>query len=339
MNVLLTGGTGYIGSHAAFVLIEAGINVVLFDNLSNSQRDVVNRLEKITSKKVTFIEGDIRDTILLSSVMRKYQIDSVVHFAGLKAVGESVSEPLKYFDNNVGGTISLLRAMEVNFVKKIIFSSSATVYGEPKYLPYDEEHPTRAINPYGQTKLYIEEILHSFVNANPDWTVVCLRYFNPVGAHDSGLIGENPKCTPSNLVPYLVKVASGKFSKLNIFGSDYQTKDGTGERDYVHVMDLVEGHLSALSFSYKNLGWHAINLGSGKPTSVLELLKAFESSTGLKVPYELSEKRLGDLPSFYAKVLKAKILLGWEPKRSIDQMVKSAWFFEYSNLNTFEIQR
>lgn len=335
MNILLTGGTGYIGSHTAVVLIEAGHRVVLFDNLSNSSRDVVDRLEQITHQKVPFVEGDVRDTVLVSRTLQDHQIDAVVHFAGLKAVGESVSDPLKYYDNNVVGTIKLLEAMQEAGIKKLVFSSSATVYGEPQYLPYDEDHPTKAINPYGRTKLHIEEMLHDFVNANPDWAVVCLRYFNPVGAHDSGLIGENPNGTPNNLVPYLVKVASGQLPKLNIFGSDYQTRDGTGERDYIHVMDLVEGHLSALSFADKNPGWYAINLGTGKSTSVLELVSVFERTVGLNVAYELVEKRPGDLPSFYAHALKAKILLGWEAKRSVDQMVKSAWFFEDLNPNPY----
>ena len=332
MNILLTGGTGYIGSHTAVTLIEAGHNVVLFDNLSNSDASVLGRLEKILNKKITFIEGDIRDTELLSKTLKEHKIEAVMHFAGLKAVGDSVQDPLRYYDNNVGGSLSLIRAIQQNKIKKIVFISSATVYGEPQYLPYDEGHPTNPINPYGRTKFFIEKILRDVAASDLDWSIAVLRYFNPAGAHESGLIGESPKGTPNNLMPYIVKVASGELESLKVFGSDYETRDGTGERDYIHVVDLAEGHLAALKFLKEHKGWHAMNLGSGQSTTILELLHTFEKITHKKVPYEVVARREGDAAISYAKPDLANKVLQWKTKRSIESMCESAWKFIESNL-------
>ena len=329
MNIFLTGGTGYIASHTAVVLIESGHKVVLFDNLSNSDASVLSSLEKITNKKIPFVEGDIRNFELLCKTLKEHKIDAVIHFAGLKAVAESVQDPLNYYDNNVVGSNNLIRAMQHNEIKKIVFSSSATVYGEPQYLPLDEEHPTNPINPYGRTKLFIEEILHDVAFSDPGWSVVVLRYFNPVGAHDSGLIGESPKY-PNNLMPYIVKVASGELEILKIFGDDYETGDGTCERDYIHVMDLAEGHLASLNFLEEHKGWHAINLGSGQSTSVLELLKTFERVTHKKIPYEIIGRREGDAAISYAKPNFANKKLHWKTKRSNEAICYSAWKFKES---------
>ena len=317
MNILLTGGTGYIGSHTAVVLIEAGHNVVLFDNLSNSRRDVVDRLKKITQKDITFIEGDIRDTALLSKTIKAHQVDVVIHFAGLKAVGESVEKPLEYFENNLCGTISLLNAMQENQVKKMVFSSSATVYGVPRYLPYDEDHPTSAINPYGRSKLHVEEILSDLADSDQEWSIAVLRNFNPVGAHESAMIGELPTGRPNNLMPYLVQVASRRLEVLSVFGNDYPTKDGTGERDYIHVVDLAEGHLAASKFVLQEKGLHVINLGTGNSTSVFELVRSFEQVINCNIPLKIVSRRSGDLAAYYAKAEKAKLLLGW-PRGKLD---------------------
>lgn len=309
-------------------LIEAGHDVVLFDNLSNSDAFVLDRLEKILNKKIIFIEGNIRDFELLSKTLKEHKIEAVMHFAGLKAVGESVQDPLRYYDNNVGGSLSLIRAMQQNKVRKIVFSSSATVYGEPQYLPYDESHPTNPINPYGRTKLFIEEILRDVATSDSEWSVAVLRYFNPVGAHDSGLIGESPKGTPNNLMPFIVKVASGELEKLKVFGSDYETRDGSGERDYIHVLDLAEGHLASLNFLKEHKGWFAINLGSGRSTTVLEMLNAFEKVTHKNIPYEVVARREGDLPVYYAKPDLANKTLHWKTKRTLEYMCESAWKFK-----------
>jgi UDP-glucose 4-epimerase len=327
MNILLTGGMGYIGSHTAVTLYEAGHEVILFDNLSNSDPSVLQSLEKITGKKIAFIEGDIRDSEFLSKTLKEHKINAVMHFAGLKAVGESAQDPLHYYDNNVGGSISLIRAMQQNKIKKIIFSSSATVYGEPQYLPCDEDHPTNPINPYGRTKLFIEEILRDVAVSDSEWSVTILRYFNPVGAHVSGLIGESPKGIPNNLMPYIVKVASGELEKLKVFGNDYETRDGTGERDYIHVMDLAEGHLAAFNFLKKHKGWHVTNLGSGKSTSVLELINTFERINHKKIPYDIIARREGDTAISYAKADLANITLHWKTKRTLESMCESAWKF------------
>lgn len=330
MNILLTGGTGYIGSHSAVALIEAGHKVVLFDNLSNSHCDVVERLQKITNQIIPFVKGDIRDTSMLSKTIKDHQIDGVLHFAGLKAVGESVEKPLEYFDNNVRGTISLLQAMQENRVKKLVFSSSATVYGEPQYLPIDEDHPTRSTNPYGRTKLHIEQMLQDVVTADSSFGVVCLRYFNPVGAHESGLIGESPSGTPNNLMPFISQVAAGKRPKFYVFGNDYPTVDGTGVRDYIHVLDLASGHLAAIDFLGEKKGWHAINLGTGSGSSVIEMINQFALSSGCNIPYELVNRRPGDVASCYAAVEKAKKVLNWKSDRNLESMCESAWKWQRS---------
>jgi UDP-glucose 4-epimerase len=332
MNVLLTGGTGYIGSHTAVVLMEAGFNIVLLDNLSNSKQDVVDRLKKITSKKIAFVEGDVRDKSLVSSVLSTQKIDAVIHFAGLKSVSESVLDPLRYFDNNVGGTISLLEAMQDNDVKTIVFSSSATVYGEPQYLPIDELHPTCAINPYGRTKLHIEEMLQDLCSSDTSWRVICLRYFNPVGAHESGLIGENPVGLPNNLMPYLLDVACGVLPELLVFGDDYETVDGTGVRDYIHVMDLSLGHKAALEFCMRNSGFEVFNLGTGIGFSVLEVLTEFQNISGKKIPYQVTSRRQGDVALSYSLSSKAKAFLGWEAKRSLADMCATSLIFAQKHL-------
>jgi UDP-glucose 4-epimerase len=328
MNILLTGGTGYIASHAAVVLAQAGHEITLFDNLSNSQKTVITCLEKILNQKVSFIQGDVRDTGLVSETIAKNQIDAVIHFAGLKSVAESVSNPLLYYANNVQGMISLLEAMQENSLKKIVFSSSATVYGEPQYLPYDEEHPLKPMNPYGQTKLQVENLLLDISQSDPSWSIACLRYFNPVGAHDSGLIGENPSGIPNNLMPYVSRVAIGQLPELSIFGNDYETKDGTGERDYIHVMDLAEGHIAAIEFLEKNFGWHAINLGAGQAQSVMDLVHGFERASGKHIARKFVDRRPGDLPVYFAKAERAQTLMGWKAKRTLDEMCESVWNFQ-----------
>jgi UDP-glucose 4-epimerase len=327
-RVLLTGGTGYIGSHTATVLAQAGHMVVLYDNLCNSKASVVDRLETILGQPLTFIEGDVRDTAKLEDSLRQHQIDAVIHFAGLKAVGESMQKPLAYFDANINGTLSLLKAMESTGVERLVFSSSATVYGAPQYLPLDEEHPTRATNPYGRSKLHIEELLADVAKANGHLRVVCLRYFNPVGAHESGLIGEDPSDIPNNLMPYIAKVASGSLAHLNVFGNDYPTPDGTGIRDYIHVLDVAEGHCAALSFLEDHRGWTAINLGAGTGYSVFDMLRAFEGVVGRSIPTQITSRRPGDVASCYADVNKARALLRWKASRGLHEMCESAWRFQ-----------
>ncbi len=338
MNILLTGGAGYIGSHTAIVLSEAGHSVVILDNFHNSDQNVLSRLSKIVRKKLPYVEGDIRDIALLKKTLNHYKIDMVIHFAGLKAVAESVLNPLEYFDNNVAGSINLLLAMQNCGVKKIVFSSSATVYGEPRYLPYDEDHPLIPVNPYGRTKLQVESILKDLSASDPSWCVAILRYFNPVGAHESGLIGESPNGIPNNLMPYLVRVASGQLPHLNVFGNDYQTKDGTGERDFIHVMDLADGHLAAVDFLEKNSGCHTYNLGTGNANSVLEFVRSFEKVSGQAIPIKIAPRRDGDLPAYYATVDKAKRELGWFPVRNLDQMCASTWLWQQHRKNIIEQQ-
>ena len=329
MNILLTGGTGYIGSHTAVVLAGAGHQVVLYDSLANSDASVVDRLEKITGAKLPFVLGDIRHTALLVSTLKTYGVEAVIHFAGLKAVGESVQNPLEYYDNNVGGTISLLNAMTEVGIRRLIFSSSATVYGDPQYLPIDEAHPRSATNPYGRTKLQIENILEDLAASVASWRITCLRYFNPVGAHDSGLIGEDPNGVPNNLMPILARVAAGKLPCLNIFGCDYDTPDGTGVRDYIHVMDLAEGHLAAVNLvSAEGAPLDAINLGTGRGQSVLEMIKAFEQATGLSIQSQIVPRRAGDAAACYAKADKAAKSLAWVASRTLDEMCRSTWKFQ-----------
>jgi UDP-glucose 4-epimerase len=325
MAILLTGGTGYIGSHTAAVLVQAGHEVVLLDNLSNSRADVLDRLRQITGRTLAFHEVDVRDRKRVAEVLRAHGCTAVMHFAGVKAVGESVQKPLEYFDNNIGGAISLLQAMQDAGVSTLVFSSSATVYGEPQYLPLDEAHPASAVNPYGRTKLHIEEMLADVCRADPAWHVACLRYFNPVGAHPSGLIGEDSRGIPNNLMPYIAKVATGELPALGVFGNDYPTPDGTGVRDYLHVMDLAEGHAAALAFLQRQAGWHAINLGTGRGYSVLEMLRAFEKACGHAIPYEIKPRRPGDVASCYANPAKALETLAWRASRGIEEMCESTW--------------
>jgi UDP-glucose 4-epimerase len=325
VKTLLTGGTGYIASHTAVELATAGHDVVLLDNLSNSQVDVVDRIETITGRRLPFVEGDIRDTALLEQTMRDHRVDSVIHFAGLKAVGESVEKPIDYHSNNVQGTVSLLQAMQLACVKTLVFSSSATVYGSPRYLPIDEQHPTSTANPYGRTKLHIEEMLADVAPSDAAWRFACLRYFNPVGAHASGLIGEDPSGIPNNLMPFVARVAAGKLPHVNVFGNDYPTPDGTGVRDYIHVVDLAKGHLAALDFLRREAGWHAINLGTGKGTSVLEMIRAFEKASGRPVPHQIAPRRPGDVACCYAATDKAARVLGWRAERTLEDMCASTW--------------
>ena len=329
MNILLTGGTGYIGSHTAVVLAAANHNVVLYDNLSNSSKLVVDKLKKIIGKQLEFVEGDVRDTQLLSQTLMRYQIDAVIHFVGLKAVGESVEKPLDYYDNNVNGTICLLKAMRETQIKTLIFSSSATVYGNPQYLPIDELHPTNAVNPYGRTKLQIEEILKDVAEADDSWRIASLRYFNPIGAHESGLICDDPNGIPNNLMPYIAQVAVGRLPYLNIFGDDYDTHDGTGVRDYIHVMDLAEGHVAALGYcKSKGASFIVFNLGTGQGYSVFDVVNAFKVASGKDVPYKITSRRAGDVAACYADVGKAWRELRWKACRGIDEMCASVWGFQ-----------
>jgi UDP-glucose 4-epimerase len=325
VNILLTGGAGYIGSHTAVVLSQAGHEVVLLDNFCNSRKSVLERLQKILGKQLPCVEGDVRDTALVTKTLQDYKIGAVIHFAGLKAVGESVEKPIQYYANNVQGTISLLEAMKSTNIKTLVFSSSATVYGDPQYLPIDENHPTSATNAYGRSKLHIEEMLKDVANSDSEWKIICLRYFNPVGAHSSGLIGEDPNGVPNNLMPYIAQVASGKLPYLNVYGNDYPTADGTGVRDYIHVMDLAEGHLAALAYIHSHKGWDVINLGTGKGASVLEMIEAFEGVAKKNIKFEITDRRLGDIASCFARVELAKKRLSWEPKRGLNEMCQSTW--------------
>lgn len=334
MNIFLTGGMGYIGSHTAVVLLQLGYNVTIFDNLSNSNKSVLNRIEQITGKCPYFIEGDIRDKSSLVRSLKLSQADTVIHFAGLKSVGESVVKPIEYYDNNVVGTIQLLKAMKDADVCNLIFSSSATVYGIPQALPISEDCPTQnATNPYGRSKLQIEEILYDYSIANKDISVVCLRYFNPIGAHPSGLIGEEPNGIPNNLLPYVARVASGRLPILKIFGNDYDTPDGTGVRDFIHVMDLAEGHAKAIPYVKENKGGIAINLGCGRGYSVLEIVHAFEKSSGKLIPYIIEPRRPGDVPACWSDPSRAHQLLGWVAHYDIDDMCRDIWNFEQHQTN------
>jgi UDP-glucose 4-epimerase len=323
--ILVTGGTGYIGSHTVVELLAAGHEVAILDNLSNSRHEVVDRIEKIAGRRPVFVEGDIRDADLLETLFARHTFSAVIHFAGLKAVGESVSKPLEYYENNVHGSMVLFSAMQRHGVKRLVFSSSATVYGDPDSLPIREDAPLHATNPYGRTKLMIEEILRDIAQTDPEWRVAILRYFNPIGAHKSGLIGEAPNGIPNNLLPYVAQVATGKLARLSVFGGDYPTADGTGVRDYIHVVDLALGHLKALNYLNTHAGLHAYNLGTGKGYSVLEIVQAFEQASGRKVPYEVTARRPGDIASCYADPEKASTELGWKAERGLDEMCADAW--------------
>ncbi len=337
MHVLVTGGAGFIGSHTVVELLQADYEVVIIDNFSNSSPLVLSRIEEITGKRPLLIEGDIRDRALLDDVFKQYEIDAVVHFAGLKAVGESVQKPLEYYDNNVSGSVVLFEAMRDAGVKRLVFSSSATVYGDPEEIPISENCPIGVpTNPYGMSKLMVERILQDLVVAEADFSVALLRYFNPIGAHESGLIGENPSGIPNNLLPYVTQVAIGKLAQLSVFGSDYPTVDGTGVRDYIHVVDLAKGHLAALDYLKGTVGCHVWNLGTGQGYSVLQIIEAFEKATGVSVPYKLVERRAGDIAECWSNPAKAKDELGWEAGYGLEDMMRHSWKWQKGNPEGFE---
>ncbi|EXI89447.1 MAG: UDP-glucose 4-epimerase [Candidatus Accumulibacter regalis] len=334
MNILVTGGSGYIGSHACVALLAAGHAVTVVDDLSNSRPEVLDRVARIAGRRPVFFEGDVRDRALLRRVFAASPIDAVIHFAGLKAVGESVAQPLRYYDCNVGGAIVLCEVMSECAVKTLIFSSSATVYGDPASVPIREDFPRSATNPYGASKLMIEDILADLAQADREWRIARLRYFNPVGAHASGLIGEEPNGIPNNLLPYVAQVAAGKRQQLSVFGNDYPTPDGTGVRDYIHVMDLVEGHLAALDYLLDKGGLLTVNLGTGCGYSVLDMVRAFETASGCPVPYALVPRRPGDIAACYADPALAEALLGWQARRGIEEMCSDAWRWQQQCAST-----
>lgn len=337
MSLLVTGGAGYIGSHTVVELLDAGYDVVVLDNLSNSSYKAIERVKEITGKKVRFYEADMLDAQALDMIFAEEDIEGVIHFAGLKAVGESVYEPWLYYHNNVSGTLNLTRMMAERGCKKIIFSSSATVYGDPEEIPITEECPKGfCTNPYGWTKWMIEQILTDLHTADPEWSVVLLRYFNPIGAHASGMIGEDPKGIPNNLLPYVSQVAVGRLEKLGVFGNDYPTPDGTGVRDYIHVVDLAKGHVKALQKFDDKPEVSVYNLGTGQGYSVLEVVDAFEKASGQKVPYEIKERRAGDIATCYADSTKAKNELGWVAEKGIEEMCADAWRWQSQNPNGYE---
>jgi len=329
--ILVTGGAGYIGSHTVVELLAAGHELLILDNFSNSSPRVLERIEQIAGRRPSVIEGDIRDGALLEKLFASYPIASVIHFAGLKAVGESVEQPMRYYDNNVVGSLRLFEAMAKARVYRLVFSSSATVYGDPHTVPIDESFPLQATNPYGRSKLIIEEMLRDIGRADPQWRVVLLRYFNPVGAHSSGLIGEDPQGIPNNLMPFVAQVAVGRRAELSVFGGDYPTADGTGVRDYIHVVDLARGHLAALEALDRQSGVVPVNLGTGRGYSVLEVVKAFEKASGQAVPYRIVDRRPGDIAACYADPLRARELLGWSAERDIDAMCADAWRWQSAN--------
>lgn len=330
-RILVTGGAGYIGSHACLALLESGYEVVAFDNLCNASAESIARVAEITGKPLALVEGDVRDPSALDALFAGQAVDAVMHFAGLKAVGESVEQPLAYYDNNVHGTLVLLDAMDRAGVETFVFSSSATVYGDPTAVPIREDFPTGATNPYGRSKLMVEEILGDWQVARPDWRIARLRYFNPVGAHPSGRIGEDPSGIPNNLVPFIAQVAVGRRDRVSVFGNDYPTPDGTGVRDYIHVLDLAEGHVATLQYLSKAAGLHTINLGTGRGASVLEMIRAFEAASGKHIPYEVVARRPGDIAECWADPSLAQSLLGWRASRSLEDMCADAWRWQSSN--------
>lgn len=335
-KVLITGGAGYIGSHTALELLNEGYEVVVYDNLYNSSEESIKRVEELTGKQVTFCEGDVLDEKALEAMFEAEKIDAVIHCAALKAVGESVQKPLEYYHNNITGTLTLMGVMDRMGVKNIVFSSSATVYGSPEIIPITEECPKgECTNPYGWTKSMMEQIMSDVQKAKSDWNVVLLRYFNPVGAHESGRIGEDPKGIPNNLMPYISQVAVGKLEKLGVFGDDYDTPDGTGVRDYIHVVDLAIGHVKAIDYILTNPGLDVINLGTGVGYSVLDMVKAFSKACGKEIPYEIKPRRAGDIAMCYADPKKAKEVLGWEAKRGLDEMCADTWRWQSQNPNGY----
>ena len=336
MAILVTGGAGYIGSHTVVELQNAGYDVVVLDNLSNASEKSLERVSKITGKPVKFYKADILDRDALNEIFDKEDIDSCIHFAGLKAVGESVAKPWEYYENNIAGTLTLVDVMRKHNVKNIIFSSSATVYGDPAFVPITEECPKgQCTNPYGQTKSMLEQILTDMQKADPEWNVILLRYFNPVGAHESGLIGEDPEGIPNNLTPYITQVAIGKLKEVGVFGNDYDTPDGTGVRDYIHVMDLAEGHVKALKKFEDKRAVYIYNLGTGHGYSVLDVIHAFSKAVGKEIPYVIKPRRAGDIATCYSDATKAKVELGWEAKRNLDDMCRDAWNWQSKNPNGY----
>lgn len=331
MKILVTGGIGYIGSHTCVELLKQGMEVVVFDNLYNAKIDVVDKIKEITGKEITFYQADMRDKESMRPIFEENKIDAVIHFAGLKAVGESVEKPLLYYQNNITGTLNLCELMKEYDCKKMIFSSSATVYGAPKTVPIKEDFPLHTTNPYGTTKLMLEQILTDFCKADPDWHVILLRYFNPIGAHESGLIGESPNGIPNNLMPYITQVAIGKLPYLRVFGDDYDTPDGTGVRDYIHVVDLAKGHVNAVEAIMQKSGVSIYNLGTGIGYSVLDIVKAFEKANGITIPYQIQGRRAGDIAVCYANAQKAYEELGWKAEYDLERMCKDAWRFVQKN--------
>ena len=331
-TILVTGGTGYIGSHTTLALLQRGFHVVVLDNLCNSAAESLARVAQIANRAPEFVQGDIRDRALLARLFAQHAIHAVLHFAGLKAVGESVTQPLRYYDNNVHGTLTLLQAMADAGVRRFVFSSSATVYGQPAQMPISEDCPLgQPTNPYGRSKLIIEDMLRSLAAAEPSWQIALLRYFNPVGAHESGLIGEDPNGIPNNLLPFITQVAVGKLPELAVFGNDYPTPDGTGVRDYIHVMDLAEGHLQALDALQTRTGAHVWNLGTGQGYSVLEMVRAFEAASGRPIAYRLAPRRPGDIATCYADASKAARELAWKARRGLPEMMRDAWRWQQRN--------
>lgn len=335
-KILITGGAGYIGSHTALELLEAGYEVVVYDNLSNSSKESIKRVEELTGKSIYFYEGDVLDAPALKAMFDAEKVDAVIHCAALKAVGESVQKPLEYYHNNITGTLTLMDVMRKAGVKNIVFSSSATVYGSPEVIPITEDcQKGQCTNPYGWTKSMMEQIMTDLQKSDPEWNVILLRYFNPVGAHKSGRIGEDPKGIPNNLMPYISQVAVGKLEKLGVFGDDYDTPDGTGVRDYIHVVDLAVGHVKAIDYIFTNPGLDIINLGTGVGYSVLDMVKAFSKASGKEIPYEIKPRRAGDIAMCYADPGKALKVLGWKAEHSLEEMCEDTWRWQSRNPNGY----
>jgi UDP-glucose 4-epimerase len=337
-TILVTGAAGYIGSHTCVELLAAGHSVIALDNLCNSSPESLHRVEKITGQLIPFYEADIRDRVALNALLKTHRIDAVIHFAGLKAVGESVSQPLSYFENNVGGTVTLLQALGEAGVKNFVFSSSATVYGDPESVPIREDARLSTTNPYGRSKLMVEQVLEDLGKSDPSWSIGVLRYFNPAGAHPSGLIGEDPRGIPNNLMPYIAQVAVGRREKLSVFGNDYPTPDGTGVRDYIHVVDLAQGHVAALREIFRNGRSFTVNLGTGQGYSVLEMVRAFELASGRRVPYEITARRPGDIATCYADPMNAWNVLDWRARKGLEEMCADHWRWQSLNPSGFQVE-